>query len=58
MRRRDKEIGDREELRAILARPSRPVFDRDTYSLLVSALFGRKQLKVLPLQYESGPVAC
>lgn len=39
------------ELADVLAAPPRPVFDRDTYSLLVSVLFGRQPLPVLPLRY-------
>ncbi|MDF3030833.1 MAG: ethanolamine utilization protein [Moraxellaceae bacterium] len=46
-----------EELHEILAEPSRPVFDRDTYSLLVSALFGRKKMQLLPLQYRQRALA-
>lgn len=42
--------GSDEAVDAILAAPKRPVFDRDTYSLLVSALFGRNRLRVLPLR--------
>jgi DNA polymerase-3 subunit epsilon len=42
-----------EELQEILAAPQRPVFDRDTYSLLVSALFGRNKRQVMPLQYDA-----
>ena len=45
-------------MQAILAAPRRPVFERDTYSLLVAALFGRKRLRVLPLQYPPQAVAC
>lgn len=41
------------ELLEILASPRQPVFDRDTYGLLVSALFGRNRLRVLPLQYHT-----
>ncbi|MDF2446554.1 MAG: ethanolamine utilization protein [Moraxellaceae bacterium] len=40
-----------EELQDILATPRPPVFDRDTYSLLVSALFGRNRRRVISLQY-------
>ncbi|MCC2637803.1 MAG: ethanolamine utilization protein [Moraxellaceae bacterium] len=40
-----------DELQAILAAPPQAVFDRDTYSLLVSVLFGRQPLPVLPLRY-------
>lgn len=50
--------GSEAEVQAILAAPRRPVFDRDTYSLLVAALFGRKRLRVLPLQYPPQAVAC
>lgn len=42
-----------EELQALLATPSRPVFDRDTYSLLVSAFFGRQRRHLIPLQYQA-----
>lgn len=42
-----------EELRAILVAPRVAVFDRDTYSLLVSALFGRNRREVIALRYAS-----
>lgn len=40
-----------DELREILATPRAAVFDRDTYSLLVAALFGRNRRELLPLRY-------
>lgn len=47
-----------EEVRRLLAAPPQPAFDRDTYSLLVSALFGRNRLRVLPLPYVPSAALC
>lgn len=42
---------DEAELQALLAAPPRPVFDRDTYSLLVSVLLGRSCAPLRGLAY-------
>lgn len=42
---------DEAGLAALLAAPRRPVFDRDTYRLLVGALLGRRPPRLLPLRY-------
>lgn len=47
-----------EELQEILAAPRQPVFDRDTYSLLVTALFGRNQRRIIPLDKRRSAIAC